>query len=316
MVVDCVGLLSRASVAAAIAAACFFVTATSVSAVEGGQSPYIKGFRDFQTGIVPLEPGVHVRVETYYYRGTAVFNAPRLRLVTDINNVSELVSPTIVTPWQFLGGTLALSARFTNSNLYVQRITTTPLATTVRDARIQGWNDIQLTPFLLGWHHGNFHWNLSTSFWLPVGAYDVNRIANTGRNYKSFGPGVGVTYLDPASGWELSGAATVLFNTENPATHYQSGRVLHIDYTLSKQLTPQVNIAGVGYIMQQLTADSGSGATFGENRSRVAAAGPALGFKFDLGGLPLTAQVKYYREFFSTNTSQGNAASLVLRTKF
>lgn len=292
------------------------VAAVPAAALEGGQSPYIKGFRDFQTGIVPLEPGVYTRLETYYYSGSGVLNAPRVRLQADANNVTELISPTIVTPWRLLGGTYAVSARFANSNLDVDRTITTPRGTTRSEERLQGWNDIQVTPFLLGWHSGNWHWNVATSFWLPVGAYDVNRVANTGRNFKSFGPGFGFTYRDPALGWELSAATTVLFNSENTATQYQSGRVLHIDYTVAKQLTPQFEIAAVGYIMQQLTADSGAGATFGENRSRVAAAGPALNFKFALGDVPMTMQLKYYREFSAVNTTQGNAASFTVRTKF
>ena len=307
------GLHPRVLAAAGLTA----LIAVPAAALEGGQSPYIKGFRDFQTGIIPVEPGVYTRIETYYYRGSAVFHAgPRVRVTADGSNLSELVSPSIVTPWQILGGTYALSARVTNSRLDIRTTTTTPLGSASREGRLQGWNDLQVTPFLLGWHNGNFHWNVAASFWLPVGAYDASRVANTGRNFTSFGTGFGFTYRDPLAGFELSAATTVLFNTENPATQYQSGRVLHIDYTVAKQLTPQFEIAAVGYIMYQLTADSGAGAVFGQNRSHVAGLGPALNFMFALGDVPMTMQLKYYREFSAVNTTQGDAASFVVRTKF
>lgn len=308
------GLHPRVRVFAA--AGLMTLMAVPAAALESGQSPYIKGFRDFQTGIIPAEPGVYTRIETYYYSGSAVFNAGRVRVTADGTNLSELVSPSIVTPWKILGGTYALSARFTNSRLDIQTTTTTPLGSASREGRLQGWNDLQVTPFLLGWHNGNFHWNVAASLWLPVGAYDANRVANTGRNFTSFGTGFGFTYFDPVAGFELSAATTVLFNSENPATQYQSGRVLHIDYTAGKQLTPQFEIAAVGYIMHQLTADSGAGAVFGENRSHVMGLGPALNFKFAVGDVPMTMQLKYYREFSAVNTTEGNAASFAVRTKF
>jgi hypothetical protein len=289
------------------------------AALEGGQSPYLKGFRDFQGTILPLDPGLYLRIETYLYGGSGTFQAPpptRLRVNAKIDDVSQLIGPTVVTPWRLLGGTYALSARVTGSDLFVQRTQVTPRGATTAEGRVEGANDIQLTPFVLGWNAGNFHWNVSTSFWLPTGPYQSRRIANTGRNYQSLGPGVGLAYLDPQSGWEASAAATVIFSSGNPATHYHSGDVLHIDYSLAMHPVSDLKVGLVGYVMQQLTADSGTGAIFGSNISHVAAIGPAVGYNFSVGDVPMTLQAKYYREFFAQNTTRGNAGSLTLRVKF
>ena len=39
------------------------------AAMEGGQTPTVRGYRDFLSGALP-QPGVYVREDTYIYRGT------------------------------------------------------------------------------------------------------------------------------------------------------------------------------------------------------------------------------------------------------
>ncbi len=127
---------------------------------------------------------------------------------------------------------------------------------------------------------------------------------------------MGFTYLDPKSGLDISAAATVLFNTENMATQYLSGDVLQIDFAACVRPLSNVNVGLVGYVMEQLTPDSGTGANFGANYSHVVGLGPAAGYTFNLGGRLLNLQAKFYREFLGENTTVGNSGSLTLRFKF
>ena len=46
------------------------------SAMEGGQSAYFKGYRDFLTGVVPSQ-GVQIRHDLYVYSGTERSTIPQ-----------------------------------------------------------------------------------------------------------------------------------------------------------------------------------------------------------------------------------------------
>ena len=69
----------------------------------------------------------------------------------------------------------------------------------------------------------------------------------------------------------------------NPYTAYQSGIDLHVEVSASKYLTERFLAGATGYFYQQITADSGPGATLGPFISRVAGVGPQLGYDFALG---------------------------------
>ena len=58
--------------------------------------------------------------------------------------------------------------------------------------------------------------------------------------------------------------------------------------------------------MQQLTGDSGEGATLGDFKSRVAGIGPQVGYLFPIGGkMQGTLSVKAYWEFAAKNRPEG-----------
>ena len=186
----------------------------------------------------------------------------------------------------------------------------------MRSGSLTGLNDIVLTPVLFGWHSGNFHWNIGGSVWLPAGDYQTGRAVNTGKNYWSVSPNFGLTYLDPTSGWELSAGAIYVVNFENPATHYHSGNLAQFDYAIGKSLTPAFKLGLVGYLAQQMTSDSGSGATSGPRKLRVAGIGPAAVFTFVVNKTPVNLVAKYYREFDAQNTTQGDSGTVSFRVKF
>ena len=52
------------------------VTIGSADAMEGGQAPTVRGYRDFMSGVLP-SPGVYVREDTYIYRGTERSTVPQ-----------------------------------------------------------------------------------------------------------------------------------------------------------------------------------------------------------------------------------------------
>ena len=173
-----------------------------------------------------------------------------------------------------------------------------------------------VNPFIVGWHAGNFHWNVLAAVFLPAGNYDKNRIANTGRNVWALSPQFGVTYFNPKSGWELSGAAIYMKSSKNTDTNYQSGDAAHIDFAAGKMLTSQFKLGVVGYYAQQISADSGSGALAGSRKLRSVGLGPGATFTFAVDRVPVTIVAKYYREFDVQNTTQGDVGMMSVRVQF
>jgi hypothetical protein len=186
----------------------------------------------------------------------------------------------------------------------------------VRSGSLDAFNDVVVTPIIVGWHAGNLHWNASASVWLPVGAYDRTRLVNTGRNVWAWSPQFAATYFDPQSGWEVSGAAVYIMSATNTATNYKSGDLIHVDFAIGKMLSPHIKLGVVGYYVQQVMADSGAGAIAGPRKMHVAGLGPAASVSFSVNGTAVSVVAKYYREFDAQNTTQGDAGTLSVRVKF
>lgn len=119
------------------------------------------------------------------------------------------------------------------------------------------------------------------------------------------------TWLDPAIGWDISGAVGVTFNAENPATDYRTGNEFHFEWAAVKHINAKFDAGLVGYYYQQLSGDSGDGAA-APFKGRVAAVGATVGWNFELGETPLSARVKYFHEFAAENRAEGDAVFLSL----
>ena len=95
------------------------------------------------------------------------------------------------------------------------------------------------------------------------------------------------------------------YNFMNPYTAYQSGIAMHLELSASQYLTERLLIGLAGYVYNQLTPDSGSGASLGPFLSRVAGAGPQLGYDFILGGRDASLSARAYYEFAGQNRPEG-----------
>lgn len=300
-----------------IAAVVLLAASTAAHAMEGGQSPYVKGYRDFGTGVLPA-PGVVLRNELYVYSGTEHSTIPQGQLTAHLKSASDILALSVVTPYEILGASYAFSVRGAFSGVTTDQTVAPPLPrpAITRNGRLDALNDLVVSPLILGWHADRLHWIVSVPVRLPAGNYDKNRIANAGRNVWAFMPQLGVTYFDPGSGWEVSGAAIYAISENNPDTNYKSGDIVHFDFAIGKMLTPQFKLGVLGYYAQQLNADSGSGAIYGDRKMRIAGIGPGVSYSFRLNGTLMTLVAKYYREFDAQNTTQGDAGSLSLRIRF
>jgi hypothetical protein len=157
----------------------------------------------------------------------------------------------------------------------------------------------------LKWNFGVHNFMTYITGDIPVGAYNSARLANLGLGHGAIDGGVGYTYFNPATGHEFSAVTGFTYNFINPVTNYQSGVDWHLDWGASQFVSKQVHIGLVGYVYQQLTADSGQSAILGEFKSRVLGVGPQIGFIFPVGDMQGYLNFKGYKEFAAENRPEG-----------
>lgn len=141
---------------------------------------------------------------------------------------------------------------------------------------------------------------------IPVGAYDPDRLSNLGLGHGAIDAGGGYTYFDETTGTEASAVLGFTYNFENPQTDYKNGIDFHVDWGASHCLNEHVFVGAVGYLYQQITGDSGSGAVLGSFESRVAGIGPQLGYLFPIDDkMQGAVTLKGYWEFANGNRPDG-----------
>ena len=109
--------------------------------------------------------------------------------------------------------------------------------------------------------------------------------------------GAGYTYLDETKGHEFTAVGGFTYNLINTSTNYQNGVDFHLDWGASQYLSKQFFIGAVGYLYDQVSADSGSGDRVGSFESRVVGVGPQMGYLFPLGDMQGYLNLKGYGEF-------------------
>ena len=132
---------------------------------------------------------------------------------------------------------------------------------------------------------------------IPVGSYELTRLANLGIGHGAIDWGGGYTYLDPTSGHEFSAVTGLTYNVVNPSTNVQSGIDWHLDWGASQFLTKTMFVGAVGYFYEQLTADKGQAPAFGPVELNVIGIGPQVGFILPFGAQQAYLNFKAYEEF-------------------
>ena len=312
-----------------MATALLATIATNAHAAEFGTGPWVKGYSDIFSGILPPVPGVYVRNDAYHYdgsAGTTVFNG-LVQVDVEEKYLADIMAVTYVTSAKILGGTYAFAVAPSVVDMNVDvgigirpihlpiGLTIGPFSFNFSDSEFaQG--DTAFAPLILGWNAGNFYWNFTLFGFAPTGDYNVHQLANTSQNHWAVMPRLAATYFDPKTGWEASGAAIYSVSWENPATNYETGNILNLEGAITKNFGP-LGVGGVAYAMIQTTPDSGAGARLGSFESQVFGIGPIV--SLTLGGAtptPLTLLVKWYHEFDAENTFEGNTVDGAFSFKF
>jgi hypothetical protein len=289
------------------------VAASMAIADEGGVSFWLPG-QFGSLAAVPGESGWSLPV--FYYHGSADAGGDRNfaiggRITAGVDATADLlfVVPTYTFATPILGGQASLGVGWAFGNMDASA-----------DATLTGLrgNTITLSPSdnlfstsdlypsaSLRWNSGNHNYMAYTMADIPVGAYEVGRLANIGINHWALDAGGGYTSFNKATGREFSAVVGFTYNFENPDTDYQNGVDAHLDWAASQFLSEQLHVGLVGYVYQQLTGDSGAGATLGDFKSRVLGIGPQVGYFFKLWDRTWYVNAKGYYEFAAENRAEG-----------
>ena len=165
---------------------------------------------------------------------------------------------------------------------------------------------------MLGWKKGDVTYAATFGIYAPTGEFEEGKLANVGKKFWTFEPGLSVSWLSSKIGTEVSLFAGFDVNTRNDITDYQSGDVIHLDATVAQHLPLLGGFVGVGanaFYYQQVSGDSGSGATLGDFEGRTVGVGPVLSYATKIGKgktTDLVAELKWLPELDVENRLKGD----------
>lgn len=295
-----------------------------ILAEEGGTGHYLPGAIASFVDATPSQPTFVTRLNGIYYEGSRSGALPIAGLAPlNVDAQSYATGLTLLWRPKFElapGLSYAMSATVPYVWLEVQGDLTAGGTTVRRSSRENGLGDMVLMPLMLSWTLSrDVHLDFRTGVYAPTGSYEVGRLANTGKNFWTIEPTLGVLYFGQQNGIEASVYIGMDFNTENQATSYQSGSQFHIDGTLAQHFKVLGGLGGIGvtgFWYDQLTDDRGDGATFGAFKAQTAGVGPVLSHVCKVGSKDLITEIKWLPEVETRNRLAGAFVWLKAILKF
>ncbi len=215
------------------------------------------------------------------------------------------------------GGTLAIgaTAAFGRPDVQVNAVITGPLGAQVAVSR-RDEAFIVADPVVsasLGWAVAkNTHLAFATQVLIPIGHYREGKLANLSLHRWAMDASFAFTWFDPAAGWDVSGKAGLTFNGKNNFTDYDTGTEFHIEGSIERKFSPTFSVGLQAFHLQQLSGDSGEGATLGSFKGRVSGIGATVAVNFPLGKAPATLRLRVLKEFGAKNRMEGTIGFLSL----
>jgi hypothetical protein len=296
------------------------VTVWTALADEGGVSFWLPGTYG-SLASVPAVPGWSFSTFNYYDSVSASKGADFVRgggTVAGVNSRIDFlfVNPAYVFATRVLGGQASVGM-----GALIGPNTTSAFGTVTGPGGLSLSGSRSDTEFGVGdlYPTGSLRWsqgvnNLMTYLTgdIPVGLYNAQNLANLGIGHGAVDAGSGYTYFDQQTGHEFSAVIGATYNLTNPKTQYKNGIDGHLDWGTSQFLSASLQVGSVGYIYDQLTGDSGSGAKLGPFESRVIGIGPQIGYLFPVAGMQGYVNLKAFGEFDARNRPSGWNAWLTL----
>jgi hypothetical protein len=302
----------------------------SAVAEEGGSGHYLPGSMSSFVDGIPLKEAFIVRANVVNYNGNINASKPlpiggRTTLGADATSwgygLTLLWRPPVEIgkDWSYaMSATIPYIMMDVSAN--VEATAGSVSSAVSRSSSTNGLGDIVLMPLMLNYNvHPDFNVNFRVGAYAPTGEYKVGRLANTGKNFWTIEPVLGLMYFGQKNGFEASAFFGADFNTENEDTDYQSGTQAHVDGTLAQHFPLFGGLAGAGvsgYYYKQLTADSGDGATLGDFKGKTVGIGPVISYVHSLWGNDTIFELKWLHEVETENRLKGDIVWLKAVYKF
>jgi hypothetical protein len=291
---------------------------------EGGVSHPIPGSQATLFDMPATSPGWFLKPMYLYYKGSFSAQLPTAAgLAGDVDATTNTVA--LAGGYTF-GQTILGGAHYTFAAAlpYIWVDISGNLATPRGIKRVQnsvsGLGDLTVLPVMLAWKFGDWQLDGLLPIYAPTGSYEKGRLGNTGLNYWTFDPIVGVIYSHKASGFNAMLHAGYAINTENTDTNYKSGDLLHLEGVIQQFLPVGSGILSLGvegFYFDQITGDSGSGAKLGDFKGQTYGLGPVLGYVLPLENKQsLTFELKWLNELETKRRLEGDFVWFKMIYKF
>ena len=294
-------------------------------AEEGGGGHYAHGGAATLIDLLPTEPGFIVQPMYLYYTGDASRSttfpiAGKVAANLDANLSSVTLGALYTFDRKILGAHYTVGVYVPYIWQEVKATLSSGLGKIKRDDKVDGFGDITLIPVGLAWKKGNWQFSGVLPVCAPTGAYKVGRLANPGLNYWTFDPTLSLAYASEKSGMNAALFTGMTFNTENTDTNYQSGSVLHVEASFQQLLPLGPGFIGLGvegFLYEQVTGDSGSGAVLGDFKSRSLGIGPVIDYLLPFKNKSLLAvEFRWLPELDTKHRLEGDFFWLKMAYKF
>ena len=289
---------------AALTLAFTFAYPLAALATEGGTGHYMPGAIATLIDLAPTKPGWVFNPLYQHYEGNASVSRT-IPVATVITSGLEAKSDAALLGGFYTFGQTVLGAHYSVGAylpyvwLDVEANVSTPRGTERRRDTASGIGDMTLIPAMLAWKSGFWQFNALFPVFAPTGGYQVGHIANTGLNYWTFDPTIGASYNNEKIGFNTALHIGITANTKNYDTDYHSGSTLHFDGSVQQLLPAGPGYMGVGaeaFYLQQVTADSGAGATFGDFKGYTVGVGPVVTYILPLGEETFVTEFRWLPE--------------------
>ena len=313
----------RGAMLAAALAAAMAASPVAVRAGEGGTSHVVPGSLATLADNPPASgPVTFVKPMYMHYSGSISAQIPTAAgLAGDVDASSNTFALALGHSFgtEVLGATYTMVAALPYTWLNITgNVQAGPVTRRVKSS-VDGFGDLTLIPTMMAWKSGNWQYNFILPIYAPTGSYEKGRLGNPGLNYWTFDPMAGVVYSND-KGLNALLHAGLAINTENNATSYRSGNLLHFDGAVQQVLPVGKGFMTLGaeaFYFQQVTCDSGTGATLGCFKGRTAGIGPVLGYILPFSKTEqLVVELKWLPEIDTKNRLNGDYIWLKMVYKF
>ncbi|MBK9139844.1 MAG: transporter [Verrucomicrobia bacterium] len=265
---------------------------------------YPIGVEGIKGGSLP-PPGVYLRDYNLFYWADQVNDHHGDKLPVDFDLFVYAQAPRLIwiTDFKILGGSYGMDT-------LIPFIYTDLSAGPYSDSKFD-LGDIFFEPITLSWHWKQFDLGVGYGFWAPTG--NRGEPVDAGKGFWGHMLTLGGTWFpDQQKTWALSALGRYEINHEMEDAPITPGNEISLEWGLSKALSKSWEVGAIGYWQQQLTGDSGSGAS-GELDS-VWGLGPEI--VWSCGKCMTFVSARYIYEIEASSRPQGHTATLTLTKRF